>query len=282
MSREPVIVAEIGCNHGGSLELALSLMRLAAEAGATVVKFQKRDPGAMPQEQIERPYLGRNSFGQTYGEHRRALELSLADHHTLRDAADRLNVGYACSVWDPESVKAVVQLGPQYIKVPSAENSNPLLLQAVREHWTGDIHVSMGMTSADEERIISREFDGLWHRVVLYACTSAYPTEPSDLALLEITRIKEVFSELLAVGFSGHHVGYHADLAALALGAQYIERHFTDDRARRGTDHAISLLPSELLELGGALRQLAPSLRYKAQRVLPAEQEARDKLKYTD
>lgn len=280
MGDSAILVAEIGCNHGGRLELARHLVELSARAGAQVVKFQKRCVAeSLTQEQFHEPYANRNSFGKTYGEHRQHLELSIDEHATLKSCAERLGLEYACSVWDATSLREIAALRPSYIKIPSAGNSNTGLIAAAVQHWDGPIHVSLGMMTREEEQRLAAVLDQSWRRVALYACTSAYPTPAHDLALGEIKRLRDTYVDALGVGFSGHYLGIAPDIAALALGATWIERHFTDNRRRKGSDHAVSLLPSEFSVLRGSLDVVSLGLGSKGPEVLDSEIATRLKMK---
>ena len=137
-------------------------------------------------------------------------------------------------------------------------------------------------TRAEEERIVALFRDrGRLADLVLYACTSGYPVPFEDVCLLEVQRLCEAYgADVHAVGFSGHHLGIAADVAALALGAQYVERHFTLDRTSKGTDHAASLEPDGMRKLARDLRNVAKALTYKPSEVLPIEEAQREKLKW--
>ena len=181
------------------------------------------------------------------------------------------------------SAKEICSLSPDYIKIPSATNSNIELLTYLCEKYDGEIHVSLGMTTKEEEIKIVKLFHDLDRSkdLVLYACTSGYPVPFNDVSLLEIKRIKETYGDSIhAVGFSGHHNGISADMGAYTLGATYIERHFTLDRTWKGTDHAASLEPDGLRRLQRDLIHLYEALRYKDKEILDIEIPQRKKLKW--
>jgi N-acetylneuraminate synthase len=282
----PYVIAEIGCNHGGDLELAKRMISVAARfCEVDAVKFQKRDPATLlTPEQYQAPHPEpRNAFGASYGEHREFLEFDIDQHAELAACAADHGVVYSTSVWDMPSAKAVVAMAPRFVKVPSATNQHTELLELLCAEFGGIIHLSLGMTTrAEEERIVAlfRE-RGRLADLVLYACTSGYPVPFEDVCLLEVQRLCEAYgADVHAVGFSGHHLGIAADVAALALGAQYVERHFTLDRTSKGTDHAASLEPDGLRKLARDLRNVAKALTYKPSEVLPIEQAQREKLKW--
>ena len=280
-----VVIAEIGCNHQGSMETARELIRTAAQfAQAPVVKFQKRSPGEMlSPDEYARPHpVARNAFGDSYGAHREYLELSAEQHKDLRDWCREYGTGYACSVWDITSAKDIISLDPEWIKIPSACNLNRPLLELLAREFSGPIHISLGMTTRDEEQQIVALMDSLGRAkdTVLYSCTSGYPVAFDDICLGELTRLyREFGTTVSAVGFSGHHLGIAVDIAALALGARFIERHYTLDRTMKGTDHAASLEPDGLRRLVRDVRNVGLALGEKHSELLPVEVEQRMKLK---
>lgn len=280
----PLIVAEIGCNHGGNLETAREMIRTAKLCGADVVKFQKRNPRELlTPEQYNKPYDNPHSFGATYGEHREALEFSAAVHGELKAYAESLGIEYAASVWDATSAREITALQPRLIKVPSACNNHWELLRIVRDAYAGEVHVSLGMTRRSEEEALVRFFDAVPQRLVLYACTSGYPIAMDDVCLLEIPRLIETYrvtGRCQAVGFSGHHLGIAVDIAATVLGAAVIERHFTLDRTSKGTDHAASLEPEGLRKLVRDIKAVARAWSLKPADILPVEAAQRAKLRY--
>jgi len=280
------IVAELGCNHKGEFELAKELIKVAAMfSKVDVVKFQKRNVReTLTEDEYNSPHPEpRNSFGKTYGEHREFLEFNLDQHAQLKEVAESFGVGYSSSVWDPTSAKEIVSLDPAYIKVPSACNTNFGLLSYLTEFYRGDVHVSLGMTTRDEEKAIVDFFRDrhALNRLVLYSCTSGYPVPYEDVALLEISRLKEAYSkEIAEIGFSGHHKGIAVDYAAYTLGATYIERHFTLDRTWKGTDHAASLEPDGMRRIVENIKDLRLALDFKKKEILDIEETQRRKLKW--
>lgn len=281
------IIAEIGCNHAGDIDLAERMVAVAASfCQADAVKFQKRHPRTLlSEEQFNTPHPNpENSYGDTYGAHREYLEFDVDQHRQIQEKCSQEGVTYSTSVWDIPSASDIVSLNPEFIKIPSACNTNLELLDYVCSHFPGYIHVSLGMTSRREEEELVRFLDsrGRLSTTVLYACTSGYPVDFGDLCLLEITRLNEEYGEQVsAIGFSGHHLGIAADIAAMTLGARWIERHFTLDRTMRGTDHAASLEPDGMRRLTRDIKAVSEALTYKSQEVLEVEAPQRDKLKWT-
>jgi N-acetylneuraminate synthase len=147
----------------------------------------------------------------------------------------------------------------------------------------GQIHLSLGMTNREEEAKIVEFFEskGRAKDLVIYSCTSGYPVPFEDICLLEINRLRAAYEARVgAIAFSGHQLGIAADIAAMTLGAKYIERHFTLDRTWKGTDHAASLEPDGLRKLVRDVRNVGKSLKYKETEILEIEQAQRDKLKW--
>lgn len=281
----PVVIAEIGCNHMGDMEIAKEMIKVAASfCKVDYVKFQKRTPRELLSEaEYNAPHPNpHNSFGSTYGAHREFLEFDIEQHRNLIETCKDEHVGYATSVWDITSAREIISLQPDYIKIPSASNLDFEVHQALVSDFKGDIHVSLGMTTLEEEQNIvdfySKNSRG--RNLVLYSCTSGYPVAFDDISLLEIVRLRNLYEkDIKAVGFSGHHLGIAIDLAAYTLGARYIERHFTLDRTWKGTDHAASLEPDGMRRLVRDLQNTKKALTYKRSEILEVEDVQRKKLK---
>ncbi len=279
------VIAEIGCNHKGDMELAREMIMTAATfCKVDAVKFQKRCPSELlSREEFENPHPNPAfSYGPTYGTHREALEFDQDQHRKLMAWCDQYNIEYGTSVWDVTSAREIMALKPKTLKVPSACNLHLPLLTALADEFPGEIHVSMGMTTHTEERRIVEFFEakGRAKDLVLYHCTSGYPVLFEDICLLEIPRLQRQYGDrVAAIGFSGHHLGVAADIGALTLGAQLIERHYTLNRTWKGTDHAASLEPDGMRRLARDVRNVSRALATKSTQILPVEQVQRDKLK---
>lgn len=283
--KKPVLIAEIGCNHKGDLNIAKEMIKTAKIfCSVNNIKFQKRNPKELlTAEEYNRPHPHpENSYGETYGKHREFLEFSKDQHKELKDFCENVGVEYSCSVWDMTSAKEIVSLEPKMIKIPSACNFCFDMLGYICDNFAGDVHLSLGMTTqAEEEKIVKFFVDRNRNsNLIIYACVSGYPVPQQDLCLLEIDRLKNKFRDLVKdIGFSGHHVGLAADIAAYTLGANFIERHFTLDRTWKGTDHAASLEADGLRRLMRDLNMAHAALRYKDKEILDIEEEQRKKLK---
>ena len=285
--KSPNIVAEICCNHQGDMEIAKQMIKVAADGKATVAKFQKRsNKEFLTEDQFNAPHPNKmHSFGEPYGAHREFLEFSLEEHLKLKEYCEEINVDYSTSVWDVTSAKEISQLNPNLIKVPSACNNHFDMLAILRDEYSGDVHISLGMTTKDEEKKIINFFNetNSLDRLIIYACTSGYPVPFKQTCLLEISRlINEYDEKVKSIGFSGHHLGIAIDVAAYTLGANWIERHFTKDRTWKGTDHAASLEPAGLSKLTRDLKASYNSLTYKDNDILDIEAPQREKLKWKE
>lgn len=284
--KKPIIVAEIGCNHMGQMDIAYDLIKIAKDSGADYAKFQKRsNKELLSDEQYNAPHPNPiNSYGETYGEHRERLEFDLNSHKKLKDYCESINIGYATSVWDMTSAKEIASISPDYIKIPSAMNNNLDLLKFLIDDYKGDVHLSFGMTYDSEIKTIFSLFESkkALSRLVIYSCTSGYPVPARDVCLLEITKLKTIFSDKIKeYAFSGHHKGVAIDVAAYTLGSVWIERHFTKDRTWKGTDHAASLEPQGLQKLVRDLSNTYQALNFKNSEILEIEKEQRAKLKFS-
>lgn len=283
---KPFVVAEIGCNHKGDFEIAKKLIKTAAiYCEADAVKFQKRcNKELFTPEQYNAPHPNPvNAYGKTYGEHREFLEFTAAQHAELQQYCKEMGIIYSTSVWDLTSAKEIASLNPPFIKIPSACNNHYKMLEWLCDNYFGEIHVSLGMTTHEEEDKLINLFEqkGRNKDLVIYVCTSGYPVAFKDVCLLEILRVKEKYGDKVKqIGFSGHHLGIAVDIAAYTLGASIIERHYTLDRTWKGTDHAASLEPEGIRKLKRDLLATYEALHYKKEELLDVEKVQRDKLKY--
>ncbi len=285
MMKCPRIIAEIGCNHKGDMQIAKELIHTAATyCKADVVKFQKRcNRELLSPDEYDAPHPNPvNSYGATYGEHREFLEFTLEQHRELQEYCRECGIEYSTSVWDLTSAKEICSLQPKLIKVPSACNLNKAMLEYLCDEFNGEIHLSLGMTTkAEIEQIVCFfEEKGRNKDLILYNCTSGYPVPFDDVCLLELSWLRETYADRVGgIGFSGHHLGIAVDSAAVALGAEWIERHFTLDRTWKGTDHAASLEPDGVRKLVRDCKAVYKALTYKREEILDIEKVQRNKLK---
>lgn len=282
MSQKVKLIAEFCCNHMGDIEVAKlmidSLASFPKEFRPDIIKFQKRTPRLiLSEKEFNSPHPNpENSFGDTYGTHREFLEFDVAQHKILKKYCEEKGFIYSTSVFDRNSVDEILSLSPKMIKISSANNTDYELLKYIDKKFNGEIHISLGMTTKKEEEIIFSSIVKNRKNLVFYACTSAYPVKSGDVCLLEIPRLKEKYGKSVkAVGFSGHHEGILYDTAAVALGAEYVERHFTLDKKLKGTDQVISLMPDEFLELSKNIKLISKDLTLKSPEILKCEESCR-------
>ncbi|GAA2973031.1 N-acetylneuraminate synthase family protein [Streptomyces enissocaesilis] len=242
------VIAEIGHNHEGSLDKAVALFRQAAAAGAQAVKLQKRDnQNLFVRSMFDQPYEGRNSYGPTYGRHREALEFGHDEFSVLVDVAEDLGIDFFSTAFDIASVDFLMKYDLPAIKIASADLTNtPLLEHAATTQKP--LIVSTGGADMDDVRRAVDTVLSISSQLVLLQCTAVYPAAPSDLNLAVIETYRQEFPNTV-VGFSGHDLGPEASWIAHALGARVVEKHFTLDQYRPGSDHHYSLDPVGLQQL---------------------------------
>ncbi|TDN93148.1 N-acetylneuraminate synthase family protein [Microbacterium sp. BK668] len=265
--RPAYVIAEIGLNHNGDVELAKRLIDLAADAGADAVKFQKRTPElATPEHMRDLPR--ETPWGtMSYLDYRRRVEFGRDEYIEISDHALLRGLEWFASPWDAPSVAFLEDLGVVAHKVASASVTDVELLEALRE--TGKpVILSTGMSTIEQ---IDRAIDVLGtDRLVLMHATSTYPMEPEEANLRVIPVLRERYPGV-PVGYSGHERGLQISLAAVALGAVAIERHITLDRTMWGSDHAASLEPTGLQHLVRDIRVIEAALGDGVKRVFPGE-----------
>ncbi|HVG53410.1 MAG TPA: N-acetylneuraminate synthase family protein [Vicinamibacterales bacterium] len=236
------VIAEIGHNHQGSLKTAKELFQAAAECGVAAGKLQKRDNRSLyTREMYDKPYDNENSFGATYGEHREALEFGKQEYEELQAESARLGIGFFSTAFDIPSANFLAELNTPAYKIASGDLKNIPLLRHVAKIGKPMI-VSTGGGTIDD---VQRAYDTIMPinpRLCLLQCTCGYPAEFAELDLRVIATYREKFPEIV-IGYSGHDNGIAMPVAAYMLGARIIEKHFTLNRAMKGTDHRFSLEP---------------------------------------
>ncbi|MFF7292978.1 N-acetylneuraminate synthase family protein [Microbacterium sp. NPDC008134] len=265
--RPAYVIAEIGLNHNGDVEIAKRLIDVAAKAGADAVKFQKRTP------EISTPAHMRDVPRETpwgtmsYLDYRRRVEFGRDEYIEIGDHATMLGLDWFASPWDVPSVAFLEDLNVVAHKVASASLTDTELLVALRE--TGKpVILSTGMSTIEQ---IDRALDTLGtDRVVLMHATSTYPLEPEEANLRSIATLRDRYAGI-PVGYSGHERGLQISLAAVAIGAVAVERHITLDRTMWGSDHAASLEPTGLEHLVRDIRVIEKALGDGVKRVFDSE-----------
>lgn len=267
---ECFVVAEIGHNHQGDMEKARELFRQAKDCGATSVKLQKRDNKSLyTRAMYDQPYDHENSFGPTYGAHREALEFGWTEYKELQAYARELGLTFFATAFDFPSADFLAELDVAAFKIASGDVRNiPLILHVARSQKP--VIVSCGGATLED---VQRVYDAIMpvnpHLAILQ-CTCSYPCEFSELDLGVIETLRETFPEIV-VGYSGHDNGIAMAVAAYVLGARIVEKHFTLNRAMKGTDHAFSLEPVGLKKMVRDLRRVRVALGDGKKKVYPSE-----------
>ena len=270
------VIAEIGQNHNGQLNLAKKLIDMAARCKADAVKFQKREISwELTKEAYDRPYEGPNSFGATYGIHREYLELNEEQHRELKEYAQAQGLIYFCTPCDPPSVDMLERVGCPIYKVASRDMTNIPLLRHMAK--TGKpVILSSGMSSMDELRDAIAAFEGSSSDVTLMQCISQYPADPKNVNLRAMDTMRNEFDRL--VGLSDHTSGVITAVAASNMNAFAVEKHVTMSRAMNGTDHAGALEEEGLKRLVNYIRICEMAMGDGKKEFNPVAQVAKNKL----
>lgn len=272
---QPVyVVAEIGINHNGDLDVAKKLIDAAALAGCDAVKFQKRTPElCVPESQRSR--VRETPWGtMTYMEYRERLELGGEDYAEIDRYCREKGIAWFASCWDPPSVDFIERFAPVCYKLASASVTDLELVRHVAALGRPVI-VSTGMSTMDEIRRAASLVDA--EHLVITHCTSSYPCRPEELNLRMIRTLAREFS--CPVGYSGHEVGLQTTVAAAVLGAALVERHVTLDRAMWGSDQAASVEPWGLMRLVRDIRVVEAALGDGRKRVYESERPLMERLR---
>lgn len=254
-----LVIAEAGVNHNGSLARAKKMVRAAARAGADYVKFQAfRAESLASRHAAAAAYQKKNAKVGDQLSLLRGLELSLDDFAALARECRRAQIGFLVTPFDVEMAAPLIAMGMDRIKIPSGDLTNePMLRKLARFHLP--VILSTGMaTKAEVGRALSTLRRAGAREVTLLHCTSLYPAPISAINLRAIETMRRSFR--IPVGYSDHSLGDHVTIAAVALGASVIEKHFTLDRNLPGPDHAASLEPDELAAMVARLRATAAAL----------------------
>jgi N-acetylneuraminate synthase/sialic acid synthase len=253
------VIAEIGHNHQGNLETAKKLFLAAKEAGANAAKLQKRDNRSLfTRDMYNKPYDNENSYGATYGEHRDFLEFDEVEYRELQQYAKEIGITFFATAFDFNSADFLAALEVPAFKIASGDLTNIPLLTHVA-HYQKPTILSTGGGTLEETR---RAYDAVMSinpRLCLLQCTAGYPPEFDQLNLRVITTFREQFPDIV-IGFSSHDSGIAMALVAYILGARVVEKHFTLNRAMKGTDHAFSLEPVGMRKIVRDLRRARVSL----------------------
>ena len=260
------IIAEIGINHNGDLSIAKQLIQMSAESGCDSVKFQKRNPElCVPIDQ--RNIIRDTPWGQmTYMDYRYKVEFDESQYEELANFAKNLNVDLFASPWDVDSVDFMVKMEHPIIKIPSALITDTDLLTKIAS-TNLPVMMSTGMSTMEQ---INNAVSYLNPKNLLIAhSTSAYPCEPKELNLKMIPVLEKKFE--VPIGYSGHETGLQTTVAAVTLGASFIERHVTLDRAMWGSDQSASVEPQGLKKMVRDIRIVEVALGDGVKKVYESE-----------
>lgn len=264
------IVAEIGHNHQGDLKKAMDLFKTARECGVDAVKLQKRDNRTLyTHAMFHKPYDNENSFGETYGLHREALEFGKAEYVELQQYAKELGLVFFATAFDIPSADFLAELDVPAYKIASGDLKNTPLLKHVAKIGKPMIVSTGGATIEDAQRAYDATMP-VNSQLCLLQCTAAYPASYDELNLRVITTYREKFPDVV-VGLSDHENGIAMAVAAFVLGARVIEKHLTLNHTWKGTDHAFSLEPIGMRKLVRDLRRVRLALGDGIKKPYPSE-----------
>ena len=270
-----IIIAEAGVNHNGDLSKALKMIDAAVEAGADYVKFQTAVPELVissiaPKAEYQKETTG---AGQSQLEMCRAIHLPLSDYTVIADACRERGIGFMSTPFDLVSIDCLAKIGMDYWKIPSGEITNlPYLRKVARQR--SRVILSTGMSTLDEVRDAVRVLTDNGtppSDIILLHCTTQYPTPMQAVNLRAMLALGTL--GCAAVGYSDHTIGIEVPVAAVAMGAKVIEKHFTLDKNLPGPDHRASLSPDELRDMVTAIRNIELALGSGIKQVADAERD---------
>jgi N-acetylneuraminate synthase len=274
MNNRTVIIAELGINHNGDVEIAKQLIDGAKWAGADIVKLQKRTINKVyTKEELDKPR--ESPWGTTNREQKEGLEFGEVDYDIIDRHCKHIGIEWFASPWDLESAIFLQKYSCKYNKVPSARLGHVDLLKYLAEQKKYTF-ISTGMSTLEEVATAAIIFQTYNCQFELMHCNSTYPAQPYDLNLLMIPKLAEIFG--CNVGYSGHEVGLTPSIVAVALGATSIERHITLDRSMYGSDQASSIEVQGFKRLVDMIREAENSLGENIKKITKSELKVREKL----
>jgi N,N'-diacetyllegionaminate synthase len=273
-----LIIAEAGVNHNGDLGLAKQLIDVAAESGADLVKFQTLRADQMVTSNAAKAKYQLSTTDNSESQHEmlRKLELSENDHRELISYSNKIGIGFFSTGFDISSINLLMKLGQDIFKIPSGEITNLPYLRHIGQLGKKVI-LSTGMSNMVEIESalnILEELGTSRSQITVLHCTTAYPAPVADVNLRAMLSIQNRFK--VSVGYSDHTLGIEIPIAAVALGASIIEKHFTLDRTLQGPDHKASLEPLELRQMVQAIRKVELALGDGNKKIRASELENRD------
>ena len=266
------LIAEIGHNHMGDVDLAMKMMRVAKECGANAVKLQKRDNRVLYTTKFyNQPYLNKNSYGKTYGVHRNALEFNFNQYKKLFNYSKKIKIDFFATPFDIPSLKFLEKLNLPLYKIASADILN-LPLQTEIAKTKKPIILSTGGATLKDVKAAVKNITRYNKNLSVLQCTASYPADWKDMNLNVLETYKKKFKNHV-VGLSDHEAGIQAASLAFMLGARVFEKHFTLNRANKGTDHSFSLEPEGLRKVSRNLHRIPILLGSKVKKRLEKEKE---------
>jgi N-acetylneuraminate synthase len=274
--KKTYIIAEIGINHNGSLDVAKKLIDISAAAGCDAVKFQKRNPDVCVPEH-QKSVMRDTPWGKmTYLDYKHKVEFGKEEYDEIDRYCKEKNIAWSASPWDLDSLEFLNQYDIPFIKIPSAMITNIELLKASCE-TEKKIIISTGMSSLEEVNDAQRILAKYSKEYAILHCNSTYPAPIEELNLSCIQTLKNKFN--CEVGYSGHEFRLGTSVAAVYLGASIIERHVTLDRTMWGSDHMSSVEPQGLFKLVSGIRELEKAFGNGKIEVTESEKPVRKKLR---
>jgi N-acetylneuraminate synthase len=276
---QPFIIAEVGINANGSRALAMDLIRMAHDAGADAVKFQKRTIEIVySPEELAKPR--ESPWGDTQGDQKRGLELSWADYDVLWKLAGSLGIEMFWSAWDLPSLQTIMlRYKPRYNKIASTMLTHGLFVEACAALEQVHTFISTGMTEYEDIDRAVELFQQRGRSFTLLHCIGMYPCPDIECNIRMIETFKKRYPGI-PIGYSGHETGLLPSLVAVTLGAVAVERHISLNRASYGSDQAASLEMPGLRKLAEYTRLIEPVLGTGVKEVLDKEKEAARKMRY--
>lgn len=274
--KKTYIIAEIGINHNGSLDVAKKLIDISAAAGCDAVKFQKRNPDVCVPEH-QKSVMRDTPWGKmTYLDYKYKVEFGKEEYDEIDRYCKEKNIAWSASPWDLDSLEFLNQYDIPFIKIPSAMITNIELLKASCE-TRKKIIISTGMSSLEEVNDAQRILAKYSKEHAILHCNSTYPAPIEELNLSCVQTLKNKFN--CEVGYSGHEFRLGTSVAAVYLGASIIERHVTLDRTMWGSDHMSSVEPQGLFKLVSGIRELEKAFGNGKIEVTESEKPVRKKLR---
>jgi sialic acid synthase len=265
------VIAEIGHNHQGDVEKCKQLFDAAKDCGANAVKLQKRDNKSLfTRVMYASPYASDHAFGDTYGTHREALEFGRDEYVELMAYAEEIGITFFATAFDIASADFLAELDVPAYKIASGDLKSIPLLRHVASFGKPMI-ISTGGGEMEDVRRAYETIMPINQQLCIMQCTAGYPPEFNELNLRVIESFREEFPDVV-IGFSSHDSGIAMPLIAYMLGARMVEKHFTLNRAMKGSDHAFSLEPPGLRRLVRDLNRTVESLGDGVKRTYPSEE----------